>query len=164
MNTIRANANEVHIIEFLAGLDCQLQHGQEVLKDRLQTIPNGWRNFRLAVKTTEKVLDSVYATLPTNTLMHMRRLCSNGEVVIRPKPLFRRPDDDVQIVTNADMKVLINYTIAAECAMCVKNLADQKACKLRDVLENVAPTAKVHSNGLCAYTDVASGNPLGEYI
>lgn len=40
----------------------------------------------------------------------------------------------------------------------------QKKCALRKALENIAPTAAVHENGLCAYTDVAAGNALGEYI
>lgn len=40
---METNAREVHSIEFLAGLDAQLQLGQETLKERLQTIPGGWR-------------------------------------------------------------------------------------------------------------------------
>lgn len=161
---IPANAREIHIIEFLAGLDCQLMQGQEILKPRLDHIPNGWRDFRLAVTRTQKVLDRVYETLPTKTLKHMDRLCRLGEVVIRPKPLIRSPQDDVQIVTNADLKVLINTSIAAECAMCVKDGREQKKCTLRSVLETIAPTAAVKANGLCAYTEVATQNELGHYI
>ena len=48
-NIMEANAREIHTIEFLAGLDAQLVEGQENLRDRLRLIPNGWRDFRLAV-------------------------------------------------------------------------------------------------------------------
>ena len=73
-NIMEANAREIHTIEFLAGLDAQLVEGQENLRDRLRLIPNGWRDFRLAVKSTERVLDAVYSTLPTKTLVHMQKL------------------------------------------------------------------------------------------
>ena len=161
---IPANAREIHVIEFLAGLDCQLISAQEILKPRLDTIPNGWRDFRLGATRIEKVLDAVYATLPTKPLQHMDRLHRYGEVVLRPKPLIKIPGDMVQIVDNDDLKLLINTTIAAECAMCVKDAREQKKCKLRAVLENIAPTEAIHKNGLCAYVDVAAGNEYGEYI
>lgn len=161
---IPADGQEILVIELLAGLDCRLMKSQEILKPRLDTIPNGWRDFRLAVTRTEKVLDAVYATLPPKTLQHMDRLYNYGEVVIRPKPLIKIHGDDVRIVDYDDLKMLINTTIAAECAMCVKDAREQKKCKLRAVLENIAPTEAIHKNGLCAYVDVAAGNELGEYI
>ena len=160
---IEANAREVHAIEFLAGLDCQLIHDQEVLKNRLSVIPNGWRNFRLAVTTTEKLLDSIYATLPTKTLLHMQRLCKCGEVIIRPKPMIKMPDD-VQIVAKEDLITLLNTTIGSECALCVKDATEQKKCKLRKCLMNVAPTGALRPDGLCSYIDVVTGNELGKYI
>ena len=138
--------------------------GQEILKPRLEKIPNGWRDFRLAVTRTKKVLDAVYDTLPEKTLRHMDRLCRCGEVVIRPKPLIRIPENDVQIVTNDDLKLLINAAISAECAMCVKDGVGQKKCALRKALETIAPAEEVHQNGLCAYVDVATGNEYGNYI
>ena len=115
--TMEANAREIHVIEFLAGLDAQLIKGQEILRDRLGLIPDGWRKFRLAVSTTEKVLDSIYETLPARTLKHMDRLCQCGEIIIRPKPMIKMPDD-VQIVTNDDLKLLINKVVAALGAIC----------------------------------------------
>lgn len=127
---IPANARELHNIEFLAGLDRQLYEGQEILKPRLQKIPGAWRDFRLATTLITKLMDKVYATLPPKTLRHMLRLCSNGEIVIRPKPMIRIPENDVQIVTNEDLKVLINCCIAAECAMCIKDYPAQKKVPL----------------------------------
>ena len=115
-----ANAREIHIIEYLAGLDAQLIQGEKILKERLDLIPNGWRNFRLAVTTTQRVLDGVYETLPLKTLKHMDRLCQCGEVVIRPRPMIKMPDD-TQIVLSDDLKLITNMIIAQECAMCLKS-------------------------------------------
>lgn len=158
-----ANARELHSIEFLAGLDCQLKGGEDTLRERLHMIPNGWRDYRLAVTRLERVLDAIYATLPTRTLLHMQRLCQCGEIVIRPKPAIRLPDD-VQIVDSQDLRMLINATICAECAMCVKDAREQKSCKLRKALERIAPTAALDKDGLCAYTDVVAYNEYGKYI
>lgn len=158
-----ANAREIHSIEFLAGLDAQLVQGQETLRDRLKLIPNGWRDYRLAVTRLERVLDAIYATQPTRTLLHMQRLCQCGQNIIRPKPAIRLPDD-VQIVNTDDLRMLINAAISAECVMCVNDAAGQKSCKLRKALERIAPTAALKENGLCAYTDVAAGNEYGKYI
>lgn len=160
---IPANARKLHNIEFLAGLDAQLIQGQKILEPRLRQIPGAWRNFRLAVSCVEKVIEGVYDTLPTRTLQRMDKLARFGQIIIRPKPLIKMPDD-VQIVQTDDLKLLINAAIAAECAVCLKDAKAQKKCMLRRALENIAPTAAVHENGLCAYTDVAVGNPFGEYI
>lgn len=158
-----ANAKEIHVIEFLAGLDAQLVAGQEHLKERLQAIQGGWRNFRLAVTTTERVLDAVYDTLPDKTLRHMTRLHECGEIVIRKKPLIPLPDD-VQIVGNEDLKVLINSVVENECAICVKTCGEQRSCKLRNALKLIAPTEALNRDGRCEYRDVAAGNEMGEYI
>lgn len=160
---ITPNARELLNIEFLAGLDAQLAQGEKILKDRIKQIPNGWRDFRLAMSAIERVLDAVYETLPEKTMRHMRRLGQLGQVIIRPKPAIKMPDD-VHIVAADDLKMLINRAIENECAMCVRDLPGQKGCKLRKCLETVAPTAEVHKDERCAYIDVAAGNELGKYI
>ena len=38
---IPANARELHIIEFVAGLHAQTAQGEEILKERLAAIPGG---------------------------------------------------------------------------------------------------------------------------
>ena len=81
-NIMEANAREIDTIEFLAGLDAQLVEGQETLRERLRRIPNGWRDFRLAVTSAERVLDAVYSTLPNKTLVHMQKLAQYGQIVI----------------------------------------------------------------------------------
>ena len=157
------NAREIHCIEFLAGLDAQLAQGQNILRERLKLIPNGWRNFRLAASTTQKVLDGIYDTLPVKTLKHMDRLCQCGQIVIRPKPLIKMPDD-AQIVLTEDLRMLINLVVGSECQICVKTPQEQKGCRLRKTLANIAPTEDVRRDGRCSYLDVVAGNELGKYI
>ena len=160
---IPANAREIHIIEYIACLDQQLNVAQGILEDGLRKIPNGWRNFRLAQATTEKVVDAIYGTLPEKTIRHMQGLNQHGEVVIRKKPMVPL-GDDAQFVLPEDLKVLINTSIAAECAMCLRNKQEQKKCKLRRALQDIAPTEALAHDGLCPCTYVAAGNKLGEYI
>lgn len=93
----------------------------------------------------------------------MDRLCSCGQVIIRPRPMIKMPDD-TQVVLSDDLKVLINKVISAECAMCLKAPSEQKKCKLRKALYNIAPTEEVYRNGLCSYVDVAAAHDLEEYI
>ena len=157
------NARELHIIEFVAGLHAQIKKGEEILKPRLDAIPGGWMNYRTASSRIEKVLDGIYQTLPMKTLRHMDRLCQCGEVIIRPKPAIKMPDD-TRIVLSDDLKMLINVAITNECAMCIKDGREQKKCALRKALENIAPTAGVSKKGLCAYVEVAAQNELGKYI
>ena len=158
-----ANAREIHSIEFLAGLDAQLIEGQEILKERLGLIPGGWRRFRLAVTTVERLLDAIYATLPIRTLKHMNRLCQYGQIIVRPKPAVKL-GDEVQIVGEEELKVIINSCVANECAICVKDRAGQKGCRLRKALAHIAPVEKLNWDGRCNYLDVAAGNELGKYI
>lgn len=162
-NIMEANGKEIHCIEFLAGLDKQLHDGQDVLKERLKLIPNGWRDFRMAVSTIERLLDRIYGTLPQDTMVHMNRICSYGQVIIRPRPLVKL-NDDVQIVGAAELRMLINTCVGNECGICVKDHAQQKGCKLRKALKNIAPTGAVHRDGRCSYLDVVAGNELGKYI
>lgn len=122
---IPANARELHNIELIAGLDARLIAGEKALEPRLRQIPGAWRNWRLAASCIGKVLDGIYATLPERTLLHMEKLCKCGEAIIRPKPMIKMPND-VQIVLNDDLKLLINTTISAECAMCLKDAREQK--------------------------------------
>lgn len=158
-----ANGRELHVIEYIAGLDAQLAQADHILKDRLQSIPNGWRNYRLAATMTDKTLRGLYKTLPTKTLLHIDRLCDYGQIIIRPKPLIKMPDD-VQIIGSDELKTIINHAIENTCAICVKDHKEQKKCPLRKSLMHVAPTGAVHKDGHCAYMDVVAGNELGKYI
>ena len=155
------SARELHIVEFIAGLDCQLAKGGDILEARLRNVPDLWRQYRIAMKATQKVIEGIYKTVPIKTLRHMQNLCKYGEIVIRPRPAT--PVDDVQIVPTQELKLLINKVIENECAMCIKDQREQRRCKLRRAMMVIAPPQEVNREG-CNYRDVVAGNDLGEYI
>ena len=160
---MEANSREVHAIEFLAGLDAQICANEQNLKERLQSIPNGWRDYRLALKTMERVIDAVYATLPEKTIRHMARLCAVGEVVIRPKPALTK-GAYCQVVDNEDLKFLINRAMEGCCAICLKEPAEVRGCPMRKVMMRIAPPDALRRDGICDYRDVAARCEMGEYI
>lgn len=159
---VEATSKEVHAVEFLAGLDCQLFTSQKHLEPRLKLIPGAWQKYRTALAMIERVLTQVYDTLPVKTLKHIEMLGRHGEVIIRPKPAVRC--DDVQIVGSSDLKVLINKAIAAECAFCIKRGGDVRGCQMRKTMMNIAPPVEMPKDGSCAYQNVAAGCKYGEYI
>lgn len=155
------NSREVAGIEYLAAIDCQLIHNEKHLEARLKSIPDAWRQYRIAQSAIGKVIESLYATVPQKTLVHMQRLASNGEVIIRQRSITKT--SEAQLVPEDVLKMLINFTMESQCAICLKRGKEAQRCKLRRGLMLIAPPDTVNETG-CSYSDVAMQNNLGEYI
>ena len=56
MEPTKPNARELSVIEYLAALDVQLCGRQDVLRERLARIPNGWRDRYADKQVTGKDL------------------------------------------------------------------------------------------------------------
>lgn len=163
-NDIReANGHEMVGIEMLAALDAHLIRDEEHLQDRLKTIPNAWRDYRLAKSLIEKIVGKLYDTLPQKQLLHMQRLASTFEVVVRPKPFTKR-GAYMSAIDNLDLKVLINTVMNDECAMCLKDYRECKKCPIRSALMNVAPPNKVGNNSFCEYRNITVQREDGDYL
>ena len=155
------NGRELQIIEYLAALDAQLVGHQDTLRERLQLVPNGWRQWRLMTATVGALLSALYDTLPVKNLKRMEQLCRNGEVIVRLKPVARQPE---QIIADEDdLRQIINAAMSAECAICLKDAREIKACRLRRALTAIVPPDQLADYG-CAYRDVALQSEYGNYI
>lgn len=158
---VPANAKELHAIEIIAALDCQLNDYEAHVKDRLQSVPDAWRQYRLARSGMKNAVESIYETLPIKTLIHMQRLCDHGEAIIRLKGATKT--DDVQFVPTEGLKMLVNIAMQNECSICMKDERAQRKCKLRKQLMLMTPPDVINPRG-CSYKDVAMSNDLGDYI
>lgn len=155
------NGREMQVIEYLAVAECELGKGERTLRERLDMIPNGWRQWRLMTVVTQKLLEQVYDTMPVKSLKHMRDICQYGEMLIRMRPAVRPPER--MMVDDADMRTIINTAMEAECAICIRDAREIKACKLRRALMGIAPPNELPVNG-CGYRDVAVQSEHGNYI
>ena len=153
---------ELRAIEYLAALDARVAAYGEPLKERLQQTSDGWRNYRLAMTCLEKAIDAVYASVDDETRFHMRNLAESSEVIIRPK--VTAVEKNLQIVADEHLRVLVNTSMAAECAVCLKEGTDVRKCELRKALQFTAPPDRHAPKGRCPYAEIALCHDLGKYM
>lgn len=153
---------ELRAIEYLAALDARVSAYAKPLEERLRKTPDGWRNYRLAMTCMEKAIDAVYASVDDETRNHMRRLADSSEVIIRPTA--RAADNNLQTVADEHVKTLVNTSMEAECAMCLKEGTDVRKCALRKALMFTAPPSRIPEKGACPYKEIALCHNLGEYM
>lgn len=161
MERTKPNARELSAIEYIAALDAQLMGNENALRARLATIPHGWRDWRLITTQTGRLLEKIYDTLPTKTLRRMEGLCRHGEVIVRIRPPC--PTSEHALVSEDDLRQIINSAMAAECAICLKDGREIDACALRKALEHIAPPEAYEKVG-CAYRLIAAQSAYGQYI
>ena len=160
-NIRELNGRESSSIEYLAALDSQLAIAETTLQERLKTVPDAWRQFRITRSAMEKVLNALYSTVPNKMLIHMQKLALSGECIIRPRPVVKIKG--LQTVPEDELKDIINIVISGKCAFCLDDARTAKKCKLRKALMMIAPPGEI-GNADCPYSVVATSNELGEYI
>ena len=146
------SSRELHAAEYIASLDLRLYDGERHLEKRLRSVPDLWRQYRIARSAIEKVIDGLYDTMPLHTLAHFKAVSTNIEVILRPKSVLNNSTNS-QVVLNKDIITLVNHCIESECSMCLKTKGEIKKCKLRKALMNIAPVTDVGFSSLCEYAN-----------
>lgn len=157
------NSNEKRAIMYVASLDARLSLDCKCLEKRLKSVPDLWRQYRIAMTAIDKVVDGLYSTIPKEGLLSISRMCDNSDVVLQPKNELNR-SSDIEVAHTDDLRVLINETMKANCAMCLKEGAEIRKCPIRKALTNIAPPTEFKAGVMCNYAYVAANNNLGEYI
>lgn len=155
------NGREMRVIEYLAAMDSKIVESGEALRDRLRDVPNGWRQWRLMASTLSRLLVQLYDLMPVKNLRHIQNICNHGEVLIRVRPASRVPE--YMLVNEDDLRIMVNASMAAECAICLKDGKEIERCPLRRAMLNIAPPYDDPPTG-CGYRDVALTSELGKYI
>lgn len=145
-------SRETRSIEMIAVLDARLANDRPYLEDRLRSVPDLYRQWRIAETAVCKVVDGLYETLDEKTLMRIRKIYNNGEVIVRPKGSLTK-DSDTAIVLAEDLKTLVDTVTSSECGMCLKDGKNIKRCKVREALMRLTPPVKVFDENasLCEY-------------
>lgn len=154
--------NELRAIDYICGFDMQLIDSEPYIKERLKSIPDAWRQFRIMRAASEKLVTGLLDSLDLKTMKHVCGLVEHGEVLIRPRSFTKQPD--FQFVDHEDLRVLINAAMRSTCAMCMNRGSEVKKCELRKSLMVIAPPEEIPKNGACPYQEVALECELGKYI
>lgn len=142
---------EVHTIELIAALDTRLEKDRKHITDRLKSVPDLYRQWRIAETAVDKVITGLYKTLPIKTLSRMRTLYINSEIVVRPKNGVYR-DVDTTVVLVKDLNHLAELAKCTECDICIRTGRDVRKCKLRETLIRVDPKDHFEENPItCEY-------------
>ena len=161
MAIMEMSSKELHRFELLACLDVQLQGGEEPLEKRIRSIPNGWRDYKLALATVGRLIVKLYDTMPDKVIRHMMMLTKHGEAIVRVKPIGGV--QYLQPVDVKDLRTLVNTCLEAECLICGKDSHEIKKCQLRRSLSVIVPPVNAEK-GDCAYRYVVENSKIGSYV
>lgn len=142
------SSKELRSIEFLAALDSVMDRSHGYLEERLRSVPDLYRQYRVATVALSKVVEGLYDTLPANILLRLKRVGEQSELVLRPV----RSSNDTHIVLESDLLALVNTCKNAECSMCIKTDKEVKQCQLRRALMNIIPLEEPNKGTMCGYT------------
>lgn len=155
------NGREMRVIEYLAAMDSKIVESGDAMRDRLRDIPNGWRQWRLMASTLSRLLIQLYDSMTVKNLRHIQNICAHGEVLIRMVPVSRVPEN--VLVSEDDLRMLVNAAMSAECAICLKQGKEIDRCPLRNALLSIAPPYEDPPTS-CGYRDVAIMSERGKYM
>ena len=151
----------MRVIEYLAAMDSKIVESGDAMRNRLRDIPNGWRQWRLMASTLSRLLAQLYDLMPIKNLHHIQNIRAHGEVLIRMQPASRVPQ--YTLVNEDDLRILVNTSMAAECAICLKDGKEIDRCPLRRAMLSIAPPYDDPPTG-CGYRDVALASEYGKYM
>ena len=121
------------------------------LKERLKTIPNGWRDWRLMNTLSVKLYVALMETLTVNQYAQFKKLEQHGTCVIQLRTAAKGEDFD--FVRMSALKKIVRVAIDDHCSLCVKTDAECRGCKLRKSLMEICPPYEIPKYG-CAYRDL----------
>ena len=156
---VPATGGELTAVEMLAYYQAALPAYEPRLKERLQKmVPNGWRDYRLMVKTADRLLSEVYATLPNKTMS--RILAGAAQIELRICPKSVNPPKDYVMVEMQDFRHLIAGLQSGDCGICLGDSETAKKCPMRALLAEYLPPDDGMPFGSCPY----AGNALTKAV
>lgn len=152
LEMVDMNHAEQTRVLLLAGLNDNLIKGQAELRKRLELIPNGWRQYRLAVATVDRLLTQIYATMTPKQLQSHAHAMANSVCGVKLK--MASNSTEWVHVNEIDLDLVICIAMQHECRWCIRNDHEVRRCKLRRALSAIAAPDNVPKHG-CGYCEMA---------
>lgn len=109
------------------------------LERRVREIPGGWRDLRLIMALSEKLMTNILKTVPIKKLSAVSRELDSTEVLVNVKntiaPPAKTDTDGYTYVSQRALERITQRCVAFECFACQKKGAEIKHCQLRKDIE-----------------------------
>lgn len=109
------------------------------LERRVREIPGGWRDLKLIMAVSEKLLGGILRTVPKKKLAIIRKELTNTEVLVRVRndiaPTVQTGTDGFTYVSQRALERITQRVVDFECFCCQKQGAEAKHCQLRRDIE-----------------------------
>lgn len=117
-----------------------LKKGEPWLKDRIRTIPNGWRDYKMIMSRMDWLTEELVHTIPTRKLLAMRQDMKNAQmrIYMQGAPASDTYRDVVSVDEEALIE-LIDVVISMECMLCEKKGNAMKKCPYLKIIESILP-------------------------
>lgn len=140
MDKVKWTGRERDALMFVCALEHNLNtEPAATLEKRIRSAGKTcWRDWRLAARLVNKVLNQVLDTLPINNYAQLDAQLRGMELRFIPSRSASTPVDYI-MVRQDHLRALGLHATKNECGMCMKSPAEAKDCELHKVLAWVAP-------------------------
>jgi len=110
------------------------------LEKRVREIPGGWRDLKLIMALSEKLMRNILSTVPKKKLAVIKRELDSTEVIVNVKNTIAPPaegdTDGYTYVSSRALERITQRCVAFECFACSKKGAEVRKCQLRKDIED----------------------------
>ena len=127
---------EYYALRALMGIISTFETEDESLKNRLKAVKGGWRDLKLIEALSQKLLDSVLATIPQKKLEQIRLEIAHTRVEINVvRDVSGKYKPNFTYVPNDALEWLEEQVIDLSCMLCDKQGKETKRCPIRRNIE-----------------------------
>lgn len=131
---------EYYATRELFGIVSTFNKNEEQLERRVREIPGGWRDLKLIMAVSEKLMKGILRTIPKKKLAVIQKELTNTEVLVNVRnaiaPHARTDTDGFTYVSQRALERITQRVVDFECFCCQKQGAEAKHCQLRRDIES----------------------------
>lgn len=132
-----------------------------LLERRVREIPGGWRDLRMLMAVSEKLLKNILRTVPKKKLAAIQKELRNTEVTVNVRntvaPPAKTDTDGFTYVSSRALERITQRVVDYECFCCEKTGADAKKCQLRKDIEATYMFEYPCQKGECPFAGMSIG-------
>ena len=144
----RMRSREHEAMKMFCAADTVMSTWAGDLEQRLRSVKNGWRDWRMLQTRMRDLRERLYDSVPDEQIATMERNLSRMEMRVAATHVAK--EEDFVYISLTALKTLVSYAMATECNFCAKGKQEARQCPLRKALDSWTTHNMEEVDG-CAY-------------